>query len=295
MAFVYHEITKNKVKSSLLFAGFLMFFMLFGFIIGEASASGGGFGGLTLAGIIAIIYGVIMYFAGSKIALATAGAKKIDRQNLPQVYNMVENLCIAGGLPTPEIYVMDDPALNAFATGRDPKHSAIALTRGIIEKLEKQELEAVIAHELSHVGNYDIRFGMLVIALVGAISIMADIFLRFSFHFRGGKKSGQAQLIMILLAIALSIFGPLVAIMIQLAISRKREYLADASGALLIRNPGALANALEKISGNSILMSMPKSSAHLCISNPLKKGFFSKLFSTHPPIEERIKRLREMA
>ncbi|EKD64105.1 MAG: hypothetical protein ACD_51C00071G0005 [uncultured bacterium] len=293
--FVYHEITKNKIKSSLLFGGFLIFFMLFGFIMGEAAGSGGGFGGLTVAGVIAIIYGFVMYFVGSKIALATAGAKKIDRQNLPQIYNMVENLCIAGGLPTPEIYVMDDPALNAFATGRDPKHSAIALTKGIIEKLDKQELEAVIAHELSHVGNYDIRFGMLVIALVGAISIMADSFLRFSLHFRGGKKSGQAQLVMILIAIALSILAPLIAVMIQLAISRKREYLADASGALLIRNPGALADALEKISGNSIMMSMPKSSAHLCISSPLKKGLVSGLFSTHPPIEERIKRLREMA
>ncbi|MFA6528861.1 MAG: M48 family metallopeptidase [Candidatus Gracilibacteria bacterium] len=295
MAFVYHEITTNKVKSVILFIGFMVFFMIFGFVMGEASGSGGGYGGLILAGIIAIIYGLFGYFLGSKIALSSAGAKKIDRQNLPQIYNMVENLCIAGGIPTPEIYIMDDPALNAFATGRDPQHSAIALTRGIIEKLDKQELEAVIAHELSHVGNYDIRFGMLVIALVGAISIMANIFLRFSLNFRGNKKSGQIQLVMILLAIALSIFGPLIAMLIQLAISRKREYLADASGALLIRNPGALADALEKISGNSVLMKMPQSNAHLCISNPLKKGFFSGLFSTHPPIEERIKRLREMA
>ncbi len=295
MAFVYTEISKNKFKSILLLVFFVAFLMLFGFIIGESTARGGGIGGLGLAGVIAVIYGLIGYFFGSKIALATSGAKKIDRKNLPQIYNMVENLCIAGGLTTPEIYIIDSQALNAFATGRDPEHSAIALTRGIIEKLEKNELEGVIAHELSHIGNYDIRLAMLVVALVGAITILSDLFLRFTIHARGGgRKDGRVQLVLILIAIALAIVAPLVAVFIQLAISRKREYLADASGALLTRNPHALASALEKISGHSEVAQASKGAAHLFISNPLKKGFVSKWFSTHPPIEERVKILREM-
>jgi len=296
MAFVYTEISKNKFKSILLLLFFIAFLMIFGFIIGEATASGGGIGGLGVAGIIAVVYGLIGYFFGSKIALATSGAKKIDRQNLPQIYNIVENLCIAAGLPTPEIYIIDSQALNAFATGRDPEHSAIALTRGIIEKLESRELEGVIAHELSHIGNYDIRLAMLVVALVGAITILSDVFLRFTIHGRGGggRKDGRVQLALILIAIALTLVAPLVAVLIQLAISRKREYLADASGALLTRNPNALASALEKISGHSDLAAASKGTAHLFISNPLKKGFVSTWFATHPPIEDRVSVLRQM-
>jgi len=294
MAFVYTEISKNKFKSIVLLVFFVAFLMLFGFVIGEVTTRGGGIGGLGLAGVIALIYGLVGYFLGSKIALATSGAKKLDRKNLPQIYNMVENLCIAAGLPTPEIYVIDSQALNAFATGRDPEHSAIALTRGIIEKLERNELEGVIAHELSHVGNYDIRLAMLVVALVGAVTILSDVFLRFTFHSRGSRKDGRIQLVLILIAIALTIVAPLVAVLIQLAISRKREYLADASGALLTRNPNALAGALEKISGHSEVVKASKGTAHLFISNPLKKGFVSKWFATHPPIADRIAVLRQM-
>ncbi len=296
MAFVYTEISKNKFRSIALLIFFVIFLMILGFVIGEATARDGGFGGLTLAGIIAIIYGLIGYFAGGKIALAVSGAKKIDRQNLPQVYNIVENLCIAAGLPTPEIYIIDSQAMNAFATGRDPNHSAVAVTRGLAEKLEKRELEAVIAHELSHIGNYDIRIMMLVVALVGAVTILSDIFLRFTIYGGrgGGKKDGRIQLVMIALALALAIIAPLIAILIQLAISRKREYLADASAALLTRNPNALADALEKLQNHSTLEKASKGTAHLFISNPLKKGMVSKMFSTHPPIEDRVKVLREM-
>ena len=295
MAIVYKEIAKNKVKSYILLIFFLVVFMLFGFIIGESQAQGAGLGGLTVAGVIAVIYGLVGYFAGGKIALAVSGAKEVTRKNVPQIYNMVENLCITAGLPNPKIYIIDSQAMNAFATGRDPNHSAVALTRGIIEKLEKKELQGVIAHELSHIGNYDIRLSMLVVALVGAITILSDIFLRFTiFGGRGGRKDGKVQLIMIAIAIALAIIAPLIAIMIQLAISRKREYLADASGALLTRDPQALASALEKISGHSTLEKASKGTAHLYISNPLKKGIISKWFSTHPPAEERIAVLKGM-
>lgn len=294
MAIVYKEITKNKVKSVALLGFFVAFLMVFGFIIGEATARDGGVGGLSIAGGIAVIYGLVGYFAGGKIALAVSGAKEVTRQNVPQIYNMVENLCITAGLPNPKIYVIDSQAMNAFATGRDPEHSAVALTRGIIEKLEKQELEGVIAHELSHVGNYDIRLSMLVVALVGAVTILSDFFLRFTFWGRGGRKDGRLQLIMLAIAIALAIIAPLIAVMIQLAISRKREFLADASGALLTRNPHKLADALEKISGHSTLTKATKGTAHLYISNPLKKGGIRKWFSTHPPAEERIKILRGM-
>ncbi len=297
MSFVYTEISKNKFRSVVLLVLFAAFLMIFGFIIGEATANGGGIGGLTLAGIIALIYGLIGYFVGGKIALAVSGAKEIDRRSLPQVYNIVENLCMTAGLPTPKIYVINTDALNAFATGRDPQHSAVALTRGIVEKLEKRELEAVIAHELSHIGNYDIRLSMLVVALVGAATILSDLFLRFTIYGRGGggKKDGRVQLAILLIAIVLAIVAPLIAVLIQLAISRKREYLADASGALLIRNPEALADALEKISVHSDMPQASKGTAHLFISSPLKKGAISKLFSTHPPMEERIARLRQMA
>lgn len=268
--------------------------MIFGFILGESQAQGAGIGGLTIAGVIALIYGLVGYFAGGKIALAVSGAKEVTRQNVPQIYNMVENLCIAAGLPNPKIYVIDSQAMNAFATGRDPNHSAVALTRGIIEKLEKRELEGVIAHELSHIGNYDIRLSMLVVALVGAVAILSDIFLRFTIFGRGGRRDGKVQAIILVIAIALAIIAPLIAILIQLAISRKREFLADASGALLTRDPNALASALEKISGHSNLPKATKGTAHLYISNPLKKGLITKWFSTHPPAEERIKVLRGM-
>ncbi|MBU1018737.1 MAG: M48 family metallopeptidase [Patescibacteria group bacterium] len=296
MAIVYKEITSNKLKSIVLLLVFVAFLMLVGFVFGEAVVGrGGGFGGLTIAGIIAVIYGLIGYFVGGKIALAVSGAKEVTRKNVPQIYNMVENLCITAGLPNPKIYIIDSQAMNAFATGRDPKHSAVALTRGIIEKLDKRELQGVIAHELSHIGNYDIRLSMLVVALVGAVAILSDVFLRFTIFGRGGgKKDGKVQLIMILLAIALAIIAPLIAILIQLAISRKREYLADASGTLLTRDPNALADALEKISGHSELPKATKGTAHLYISNPLKKGAVAKWFSTHPPAEERIKVLRGM-
>ncbi len=293
MAYVYKEIRKNKIKSVVLLSVFIVMIGFIGLALGMATG-GEPYGGLIAAGAFAMVYALIGYFAGSKMALAVSGAKRIDRSSLPQVYNMVDNLCITAGLPVPEIYIINSPALNAFATGRNPEKSAIALTRGIVETLDKRELEAVIAHELSHIGNYDIRLSMLVVALVGAVSIISDIGIRMVFYNGGGKRDGRAQLAMLAISIFLVGLSPLIALMLQMSISRKREYLADASGALLTRNPNALADALEKIAGKSQLQQATKGTAHLYIGNPLKKGFFGKMFATHPPIEERIKVLREM-
>ena len=245
---------------------------------------------------------VVSYFAGDKIALATSGAKPIEHDDNKYVYHLVENLCITAGLPIPKIYLIEDASINAFATGRKPELSSIAITRGAIEKLTNEELEGVIAHELSHVQNYDIRFMTLVAVMVGAIVILSDIFLRSRWLF-GGRRSndreggGQLGVILLIIGVVLAILSPLIAELIKLAISRRREYLADASGSLLTRYPEGLASALEKIAlENQPLRMASKATAHLFIANPFgsdKK--FTNLFSTHPPIEERIKKLREMA
>lgn len=278
----------------LLLAIFAAIVMGAGYIWGEYYGSG--IGGLSVAGVFAIIYGLIAYFQGGKIALAVSGAKKADKRSNNVLYSAVDSLAIAAGLPTPDVYIIDSAALNAFATGRDPAHSAIAVTSGLMEKLSKRELKGVLAHEMSHIGNYDIRLQTLVIILVGVFTLMSDLFLRSTFHRRGGGRSrggGKAGAIIIIVAIALAILSPLIAGLIQMAISRKREYLADHTAAILISDPEALALALEKISGDkNELKSANKATAHLFISNPLKKSKVAGLFSTHPPIEERIKLLR---
>ncbi|EKE14383.1 MAG: hypothetical protein ACD_12C00540G0003 [uncultured bacterium] len=243
---------------------------------------------------------LVSYFSGDKIALMISGAHgPIKKEDNPYVWNLVENLCITAGVEMPKIYLISDPAPNAFATGRDPKHASVALTTGIIERLENEELEGVIAHELSHIKNYDIRLMMMVIVLVGVITLLADWFLRFSFFGRGRRsRSGQLGMILLLLGLILAILSPLIAQLIKLAISRKREYLADASGSLLTRYPEGLARALEKISQyKDPMLRANKATAHLYIANPFggTKKFMSGLFSTHPPIEERVKVLRAMA
>lgn len=254
-----------------------------------------------LAAIIVIPSSLIGYYKGDKIALATNKAKALPEDVGKEIHNIVENLAITAGVPKPKVYMIDSPALNAFATGRDPEHASLAVTRGLVEKLDRSELEGVIAHELGHVKNYDIRFAMLVAIFVGFVLILSDLFMRATFYGgmrgRGGgnrEGGGQAQMVLMIVGLVLLIVSPIIAKMIQLAISRQREYLADASGAMLTRYPEGLASALEKIAKGPALETAGKATAHLFIANPFKKKSFSHLFATHPPVKERIKRLRQL-
>jgi len=253
---------------------------------------------------IAVIFSLVMNFASywwsDKIALAVSGARSVTREEYFDLWNSVENLSITAGLPMPRLYVIDDPAPNAFATGRNKEHAAVAVTTGLLQILDKSELEGVIAHELSHIGNRDILVATVVVVLVGFVTLLSDMFLRFS-HFGGRHRDngGRVQGVMFIIGIVLAILSPLIATLIQLAISRKREFLADASGALLTRYPDGLARALEKISRYSRPMERANhATAHLFIANPFGgtgsvAGFLTKIFSTHPPVEERVKALRE--
>jgi len=251
--------------------------------------------------VVAVIFSVLMSFASywwsDKIVLAMSGAKEVKHDNAKEIYHLVENLCITAGLPIPKIYIIQDSSPNAFATGRNPEHAVIALTTGIVEKLEKTELEGVIAHELSHIGNRDMLLSTVIVVLVGFIALMADWFRRWAWF--GGRsddrEEGQLGLILMIAAIILSILAPIAAILIQLAISRKREFLADADGALLTRYPEGLARALEKISADPTPMRHAnRATAHLFITNPFRGKNVAKLFMTHPPIAERVKALRGM-
>lgn len=247
---------------------------------------------------IAVFFSTLMsfgsYWWSDKIVLAMSGAKEVLHDENPELYHLVENLCITAGLPVPKIYIIEDSAPNAFATGRDPQHGVICVTTGILDKLEKIELEGVLAHELSHIGNRDILLSTVVVILVGLVALMADWFRHWSI-FGGGDDNDNRNPLFMIVGILLSLLAPLAAMMIQFAISRKREFLADASGALLTRYPEGLARALEKISADKEpLEAANRATAHLYISNPFKGNKISKLFSTHPPMEERIAALRGM-
>jgi len=291
---MYNQIDSNKRKTALLIGIFLALVIGIGVILNEYY--GFGYEAVVMATAISTLMSLVSYYASDKIALASSGAKRITAEDNPYVYRMVENLCISQGLPVPKVHIIESPALNAFATGRDPQHASIAITTGLIEALENEELEGVIAHELSHVKNYDIRVMTVVVVLVGTIGLLADFFFRGRFLFGGdGEKRGGHPALAIIGLVALLI-SPIVAELIKLAISRKREFLADASGALITRYPEGLARALEKIGGSNVPFTRASSAtAHLFISNPLKGKSFSSLFSTHPPIEERIKRLRNLS
>jgi heat shock protein HtpX len=245
---------------------------------------------------VAAVYALIQYFIASKLALALNGATEIEKKDNPRFYRIVENLTIATGMPMPKVYIIDDPAPNAFATGRDPKHAVVAATSGILDIMNDRELEAVMAHEISHVRNYDIRVSMIAFGLVSAIGILSDIALRMMFFGGDRRNNDNNNPIVMVIGIVLIILAPIIAAMIQMAISRQREYLADASGVMATRDPEGLASALEKLLQYGRPMRRQNSaSAHLFISNPLKPGGFSKLFSTHPPLEDRIARLRQNA
>ena len=294
---MYSQIDSNKRKTTLLITIFLILVIALGWFFGVYM--GYGYSITIFAVIFSFIMSLTSYYKGDKIALSSTGAKAIQKQDNPYVYRMIENLAITAGIPAPKVYIIDSPAMNAFATGRDPEHASIALTTGIISALENEELEGVIAHELSHVKNYDIRLMTIVVLLVGFVALLSNLFFRARLFGIGGRRNSNNNSggsIIMIIGIILLILSPIIAEIIKLAISRKREYLADASGVLLTRYPEGLARALEKISqSNTPLPTASAATAHLFISNPLKPKKSTSLFSTHPPIQERINKLRGMA
>ena len=248
--------------------------------------------GLVL--FIAIIYALIEYFAASRMAISMAGGREIKKQDNPTLWNVVENLAIANGQPMPRVFIIDDPSPNAFATGRNPQHSYVAATTGLLQLMDKRELTGVMAHEMSHVKNYDIRVSMIVFGLVSAVAFISDFFMRMAW-FGGDSDDDDNGSAMLIFGLVAAILAPIVAGLVQLAVSRQREYLADSSAALLTRDPEGLAMALRKLQANSRPMRRQNTAmAHLYINNPLRSGFFSRIFSTHPPIEDRITRLQKI-
>lgn len=295
MATLYTQQDSNIRKTWLLMTGFLLFVILLTWIFAQVY---GNSSILYFGVVFAFGMNFVSYWYSDKIVLVMSGAMPVEKKDNPELYRIVENLCITAGLPMPKIYIISDLAPNAFATGRNPQNSAIAVTSGLLQRLNHSELEGVVAHELSHIGNRDILLSTIVVMLVGFISLIGDMFLRMSL-FGGGKRDEDSKAggLLILIYFAVMIISPIIGTLIHLAISRKREYLADASGALLTRYPEGLASALEKIA--SFPMSMKHASnatAHLFIASPFKGkdsvGFVAGLFMTHPPIEERVKALR---
>lgn len=298
---IYNAIGSNKRKTWIVMFFFILFFLLVSYVLGRALGYG-----LSFVGVILILSGIMSfgsYYYSDKIVLSMSNAHQIKKEDNPELFNIVQNLSIGSGIPMPKVYIVNDPAPNAFATGRDPKHAAVAATTGILERLSKSELEGVIGHELSHVKNYDTRLMGVIAILAGCIVILSDFFMR-SMWFGGGNDRDRenGNVIFLIIGILAAILAPIAATLIQLAISRRREYLADASGALLTRYPEGLASALEKIADDPhILKSASNATAHMYIENPFKadtgkktRSFLANLFSTHPPIEERIKILRSM-
>ncbi|MEO6577360.1 MAG: M48 family metallopeptidase [Candidatus Limnocylindria bacterium] len=303
----YREIGRNQRRSWVLVAVVVVVLGVLGGAIGQAT--GFGWGGVALALVVATVMSVGSFFAGDALVMATSGAHEIDRakpaEPYEQLVNVVEEMRLAGGLPPPRIWVIDDSAPNAFATGRDPKHASVAVTTGLLEKLDREELQGVIGHEMSHIGNLDIRFTLLVGVLVGSIALLADWFLRFTFwgggrrssNDRGGGGGGGAALLFIL-ALALAVVAPLIGRLVQAAVSRSRESLADATAVELTRNPVGLARALRAISDDpEVLEVANRATQHLYIVNPIKsfEERSKSLWDTHPPIGERIRALESIA
>jgi heat shock protein HtpX len=299
---MYEQITRNKWKSFFLILFFLCLIFAISWAFGEVTGLGNM--GLIIAGIIAVAMTFGSYYASDKIVLAISRARPVKKEDYPYLYNVVEGLAIAAGLPKPRCYVIDDTAPNAFASGRNPENSVIVVTTGLLQKLDRAELEGVIAHEMSHIKNYDILVQTLAVVMVGVVALLSDWTLR-TFFWGGGRRrskdrssgGGNAGQILIVVALVLAILSPIIAQLLRLAISRKREFLADANGALLTRYPPGLASALKKLSADrEPLEAANKATAHMYIVNPLKniKGRMNKLFSTHPPIEKRIAELEKM-
>ena len=292
---IYSAISSNKNKTWLIMFLFVVFITTLVYVFSKAMGFSLGLAGIAL--VIAGITSIGSYYYSDKLVLATTGAKEIKKSDYPKYYRTVENMCIAAGLSMPKVYIVNDPSPNAFATGRDPKHAVVCATTGLLEMMDDAELEGVIAHELSHIKNYDIRLMGVVVVLVGFIAIISDLFIRATFY--SNNDDNKASSIFLILAIVFAILSPIAATLIQLAVSRKREYLADASGALLTRYPEGLASALEKLAHDKTPPRVASNAtAHLYIENPFDnkkvKNFFTGLFNTHPPLEERIKILRQM-
>ena len=300
MATIWTHRDSNIRKTWLLITGFLIFVTTVGWVFSQVYSNPSIF---LFAFVLSVLMSVFSYWQSDKIVIMTTGAKPLSDQAAPELHNIVENLAITAGIPKPRIYIVEAPQPNAFATGRDPEHAIVAVTSGILQIMNKTELEGVLAHEMSHIGNRDMLVSTVVVVLVGVIQLLSDIFLRsMRFGFRGNndRNGGQAGAIFLLIGIALAILAPIAAILIQLAVSRKREYLADASGVLLTRYPEGLASALQKLAqDNTPMRQASHATAHLWLDDPYQGkqktiGWFSKLFMTHPPIEDRIKKLREM-
>jgi heat shock protein HtpX len=298
MASIYTNADSNTRKTWFLVTGFLVFVIAVGYLFSQALGSDAI---LYVAVFLSIAMSFGSYWWSDKLVLSMAGAKLIERNDNIELYRLVENLCITAGLPVPKIYIINEMQPNAFATGRDKNHAVVAVTQGLLQRLNKTELEGVLAHELSHIGNKDMLLSTMVVVLAGVVALLANFFLRISF-FGGGRRSrnNDGAAILMIAGLIAAILAPIAATLIQLAISRKRESLADASGALLTRYPEGLASALEKIAQDPTPMpSANTATSHLYIESPFKEdsgkgSWFVKLFSTHPPIEERVKALRDM-
>jgi len=296
---MFDEVRSNKIKSWILIFVFMILIGFLGAIIGILYGSI--YFGLAIALLFGMIYSLIGFFSGNSMILAMTKAKPVTKKEYPYLYNTVEAVAISASIPTPKAYVIDDSALNAFATGRNHETASITVTTGLLKTMNRQELEGVVAHEMSHIKNYDIRVMMLAAVLIGIVTLLSDFLLR-SFLWGGGRnrdsKGGNIGIILIVVGLVLAVLSPIIGEMIRLAISRKREFMADANGAILTRYPPGLASALRKIASDPdpFVDHANKATAHLFISTPFrnKKGFVSKLFMTHPPIEERIKRLEAM-
>ncbi len=310
---IYDRIDRNRRATRLLFAGFMLLvaglFAAVGVFLGvegglAVEELGPLVGGSAVTGLaLALLLAVITYYASPAAVLALSGAHRVKEDEEPELYRVVENLCIGAGLPIPRVHIIEDTAPNAFATGRDPQHASVAVTRGLLQKLDRRELQGVIAHELSHIGNYDIRLMTVLAVMAGLAALVADVMLRWTWYGSGRRSSnrdkggGALALILLAAAIVFIIVAPMAAGLLRLAVSRQRELLADASGALLCRDPDALADALQKIAADPEPLEVAnKATAHLYIANPLQEhgSFLNNLFSTHPPMEERIALLRAM-
>jgi len=304
MVSLYDQERANRRNSGLLVLVVMVVFAVFGYVIGYAVT--GDTQGATSAVAIALLFSAVSafasYYRGDQVVLKSSRAQEISRPDCPELFDVVEEMAVAGGVPMPRVYLIDEASPNAFATGRDPEHASIAVTAGLLQRLDREELQGVIGHELSHVRNYDIRFNLLVGVLVGGVSLLAQFFLRWTFWFGGGSRGDSRDdrslvgAIFVLLGLVLSILAPIFTTLVQLAVSRQREYLADASSVELTRNPRGLERALAKIASDPEPLDVANGATqHMYIVNPLKKAKGgSGLFSTHPPIADRINRLRQL-
>ncbi|MGD0863022.1 MAG: M48 family metalloprotease [Candidatus Limnocylindrales bacterium] len=304
----YSEESANRRKSVLLALLVIAFLAVFGFVIGFSIGYGSGdevaFGIVALAIAVGIgtISALFSYYGGDKLVLSSSHAREISPQQAPALYDVINEMAIAAGVPMPKVYIIDDPSPNAFATGRDPQHSSVAVTSGLLQKMTREELQGVLGHEMSHVRNYDIRFTLIVGVMVGSLALLAGFFLRYTFWFGGGRRGnsreggGGLAIVLLLVGLVMAAVSYFFGALVQMAVSRQREYLADASSVELTRNPHGLESALAKLaSDNEPLHSVNGATQHLYIVNPLKKlGGGSALFSTHPPIVDRINRLRQL-